>query len=89
MAETIIDRTELEAIIWDDAGGYQVVDRLQTGKSRWHTQITTIFKRNTDGKLFMCNWGEAATEYQDHNPPNEAVECEAYEVVVTRYRKAA
>ena len=56
------------------------------GEGRWHDHVDTVFKREADGKLFIARWRRAATEYQEHEYPDEAVEAEAYIEPVTKYR---
>jgi hypothetical protein len=85
--ERITDRDMLRLVVWNDAEGYEVVKEVNGGNSRWHQHIDTIFRRLSDGKLFIVYWRKAATENQDHEYPDEAVECEAYTETVTKYRR--
>lgn len=84
--ETITDPDELQIIIWGDHLLYDTVDTIEDGHSRWHINVTTVFKRITDGKLFITDWRQGSTENQEHEYPDEAVEAEAYIEPVTKYR---
>jgi hypothetical protein len=84
--EKITDRAELRNIIWEDHLLYDPVAEEVTGQGRWHVGVDTVFKRLTDGKLFITHWRRGATENQDHEYPDEAVEAEEYTVTITKYR---
>jgi hypothetical protein len=87
MPEKITDQELLRDIVWNDADGYRELGQEHAGTSRWHQSVNTIFRRISDGKLFMANWRKAATEMQEHEYPDEAVECEAYTETVIKYRR--
>lgn len=87
MSEKITDKGLLKDIMWDELDEYKIIESFSCGNSRWHIQTRTVFKRISDGKLFMMDWGKAATEYQEHNMPEEAFECETYEKTAIDYRK--
>lgn len=89
MAEKIIDKELLEQIISDDIEGYEVIDESIIEQTRWAVLVETIFKREADGRLFMAGWRRAATEMQENDYPDEAVECEAYDKITIAYREVA
>jgi hypothetical protein len=89
MGEKITDKKLLERIIHEDDEGYETVSEVMGDKSRWSIFMTTIFKRLSDGKLFMADWQKGATEYQENDYPDDAQECEAYQETVTNYRLVA
>lgn len=74
-------------IIYGDADG-KLVDTMDD-QSRWSVWHTLTFDH--DGKTWRINYETAATEHQEVDWPREfdAVEVEAYEVTVTKYRKKA
>lgn len=86
MRETIIDKDLLRNIIWDDVEGYRLVEAFHVDKSRWHILTETIFRRESDNKLFITYWRQGATENQDHEYPEEAFEAEEYTETIVRYR---
>lgn len=86
MLEHITDKNELRDILWDDHIGYDTVTTIMVAEDRWHDRVATVFKRVADGKLFIAIWHRAATEHQEHEYPDEAVEAEAYIEPVTKYR---
>jgi hypothetical protein len=86
LVERITDAQELESIWEDDNLLYETIETRNAGRSRWANNMVTVFKRLSDGKLFLMHWRQGATEYQEHDMPTEAVEAEAYEVSVTKYR---
>lgn len=87
MAEKITDEELLREIVWDGDDGYTTIEETIIEQTRWTVLIETIFKRLSDGKLFLCTWRKAATEMQEHELPEEAFECKAYPVEITKYRK--
>lgn len=86
-AEIIRDKKLLEQVVNDDAEGFHYVTEDFIEKTRWHELVRTVFKRESDGKLFMAWWRRAATEYQDSIYPDFAYECEPYTETVTKYRR--
>lgn len=86
MIEKITDKRLLHDIVWEDSADYDIIESQDRGSSRWHVHVETIFKRNSDDKLFIAYWRRGATENQDHELPDEAVECEEYTVTVVKYR---
>lgn len=89
MAEKIMDSELLKRIVWDDAEGYEVIKHRLVEQTRWAVLTETVFLRDSDDTLFLATWRKAATEMQEHEYPDEAVECEAYTETVTKYRKVA
>lgn len=87
MPEKIVGEELLRTIIWDDCEGYSIIDENIIEQTRWAVLIETVFKRLSDGKLFLAEWRKAATEMQEHEYPDEAVECEAYDETITKYRR--
>jgi len=87
MPETITDRKLLAEVVWGFEEEYKIIQQRLVKQTRWTVLIETVFMRESDSKLFLVTWCKAATENQDHDYPNEAVECEAYAETVTKYRK--
>lgn len=87
MNEKITDTELLRDAIWDDREGYSTIEETIIEQTRWAVLVRTVFKREADGKLFMMTWRKAATESQEHEFPDEAVECEAYQETITNYRE--
>jgi hypothetical protein len=87
MIERITDEELLADIIMEGIDGYTTIHSEDYDHSRWHRLIETVFKRESDGKLFIAYWRAGATECQEHEYPDEAVECEEYTVSVVKYRQ--
>jgi hypothetical protein len=84
--ENITDAEELQQICWGEHLLYDTVETNIIGTSRWHVEVETVFKRLTDGQLFVMFWRKGATESQDHDYPDLAMEAEAYIKTITKYR---
>lgn len=87
MVEVITDTNLLKEIIWDDAEGYERIKDEITDKGRWHVIMETVFRRASDNKLFIMYWRSGATENQEHEYPDEAVEAEEVTMTVVNYRE--
>lgn len=89
MPEKITDKEVLERVVWDDADGYEMVKDIICAEHRWASGRDCVFKRLSDGKLFITHWRKGATEYQEHEYGDEAVEAESFTETVTHYRVKA
>ena len=88
------ERINLEAncicareLVLGDCDGFTTVDTIKGSDGRWQRHVTTVVRREADGKLFAMDWQEALTEYQESDYPDEIYEVEAVteQVVVTKY----
>jgi hypothetical protein len=86
MIESITDPDVLREVMWDDSNDYKVIQTTQVDNSRWHIIMETVFKRETDGKLFIMDWRKGATENQEHEYPEVAVEAEEFTETIVSYR---
>lgn len=84
-ASVITDKELLQDIVQDRAPDYTVITTISGTAGRWSIHQETIFRRDSDGKLFSAYWNRGATEYQDSDYPEEAVECGEQLVTVTKY----
>lgn len=86
MVELITDPDLLRDIVWHDSHDYTVIQSNLVSKSRWHDVMETVFKRESDGKLFITDWRRGATENQDHEMPELAIEAEEFTQTIVSYR---
>lgn len=84
-ASVITDAELLKRILGEDAAGYTIIVTIAGSHHRWSVGQETIFKRESDGKLFAMFWSRGATESQDNDDPEVAVECVAQRVTVIQY----
>lgn len=85
--ERITDTELLRAICWGDSEDFETLRENIDGQSRWAVKVTTVVRRVQDGKLFLMEWRKAATERQEHEYPDEAVEAEEFDITVTHYHR--
>lgn len=89
MAEKITDEDLLREAAWGDADGFETVQTKIIDHRRWSVTMETVFRRQSDGKLFAMYWDRGATESQDNEYAIEALEVEAVEVTVIEYQVVA
>jgi hypothetical protein len=88
LGETINDPDLVREIINDDEEGYETVEERIAGQSRWMTNMVTVFKRHSDGKLFQANWSRPSTENSgEHEYPDYAHEVRAVPITGFRYER--
>ena len=65
-----------------DVPGYEVVEDVVTGTSRWSTNYRLVFKH--DGTYYETTYSRGATESQDEQPFDDMYSVESTEVVPTQ-----
>lgn len=80
-------------LISDDLPGWEMLEEISNGSTRWELHYYTIAKHLESCKCYSIKWSRGATEQQDTRPfeyyAPKLVEVEPYEVKVIKWRKVS
>ena len=86
MSSIRLTEEQVKEIVYEINDDYFLVEKWIAGTSRWHVHKTGVITSG-DGKYYMIDWNEGATESQENEFWSQtAQEVEQQEIVVKKWK---